>query len=41
MLINLTFDVKMQIVKLYLLSKRNQEFVDKKFNKLHNQDKIN
>ena len=40
MFINLTFDVKMQIAKLYSLSKRNQKFVDKKFDKLHNQDKM-
>ena len=39
MLINLTFDVKMQISKFYSLSKRDQKFVDKKFDKLHNQKK--
>ena len=41
MFINLTFDVKMQIVKFYSLSKRDQKFVDKKFDKLYSQNKIN
>ena len=40
MFISLTFDVKIQIAKFYLLSKRNQKFVDKKFDKLYNQDKM-
>ena len=39
-LINLTSSVKMQIAKLYSLSKRDQKFVDKKFDKLYNRNKI-
>ena len=40
MSIDLTFEIKMQISKLYSLNKRNQKFVDKKFDKLYNQSKI-
>ena len=40
MSIDLISNVKMQISKLYLLNKRNQKFVDKKFDKFHNQDKM-
>ena len=40
MSIDIIFDSKILLIKLYSLNQRNKNFIDKKFDKLHQKNKI-